>query len=151
VSSHTLKDVALTALAMCAVTAGATTSLTPAAGAEETVVARVFTVAQATAGKAAFEKNCAVCHMRDLSGDMDAPPLAGSQFMSGWRSRNTKDLFQYMSTAMPPGSSPLPADTYTSITAYILQSNGAAAGPDRLTTATTVSIGTVAARKAESK
>jgi hypothetical protein len=89
--------------------------------------------------------------MRDLSGDVDAPPLVGTQFMSGWRSRNTKDLFHYMSMAMPPGSSSLSADSYTSITAYILQSNGAGAGPDPLTTTTTMAIGKVAARKAESK
>ena len=147
-TEHSLKAVVVTSVMACAI-ATALIVWVPFAHAQEP--ARVFTASQAQAGKAAFEKNCAVCHMRDLSGDMDAPPLAGSQFMSGWRSRNTKDLFQYMSTAMPPGSSPLPADTYTSITAYILQSNGAAAGPDSLTTTTTVSIGTVAVRKTESK
>ena len=148
---HTLKEAMLTAASVCLIAASAITSLSPAASAEEAAAARVFTVAQATAGKAAFEKNCAACHMHDLSGDMDAPPLVGTQFMSGWRSRNTKDLFQYMSTAMPPGSSPLSADSYTSITAYILQSNGAVAGPEALTTTTTVAIGTVASRKAESQ
>ena len=149
-SWHTIKEAMLTAVGVCLIAASAITSLSPTASAEEAAAARVFTVAQATAGKAAFEKNCAACHMRDLSGDMDAPPLVGTQFMSGWRSRNTKDLFQYMSAAMPPGSSPLSADSYTSITAYILQSNGAVAGPDPLTT-TTMAIGAVAARKGESK
>jgi mono/diheme cytochrome c family protein len=146
-SVHSIKEVVGTAALTCVM---ATALIVGVSLAHAEEPPRVFTAGQAAAGKAAFETNCAVCHMHDLSGDMDAPPLAGSQFMSGWRSRNTKDLFQYMSTAMPPGSSPLSADSYTSITAYILQSNGAVAGPDPLTT-TTVAIGTVAARKAESE
>ena len=147
-SEHSLKAVVVTTAVACVVVTVLIVCVSFAYAQEPP---RVFTVGQAVAGKAAFEKNCAVCHMRDLSGDMDAPPLAGSQFMSGWRSRTTKDLFQYMSTAMPPGSSPLSADTYTSIASYILQSNGAEAGSDSLTTTTIVPIGTVAGRKAESK
>ena len=146
-SDHSLKAVAVTTAVTCVIVTALIVGVSFAHAGEPP---RVFTTGQAVAGKAAFEKNCAVCHMRDLSGDMDAPPLAGTQFMSGWRSRNTKDLFQYMSTAMPPGSSPLTADAYASITAYILQSNGAAAGPDALTPATVVAIGE-AAGKAVSK
>ena len=147
-SEHSLKSVVVTTVASCAV---ATVLVVGVSLAYAQDPPRVFTASQAVAGKAAFEKNCAVCHMRDLSGDMDAPPLAGSQFMSSWRSRNTKDLLQYISTAMPPGSSPLTADTYASITAYILEFNGASSGPDSLTTATTVLIETVARRPAQSK
>jgi mono/diheme cytochrome c family protein len=147
-SAHSLKETATVTLATTCIVATLLLFLVlPLASAEETDVARVFTTQQATTGKGAFEKNCAACHMRDLSGDMDAPPLAGAQFMSSWRTRSTKDLFQYMSTAMPPGSSPLSADAYASITAYILQSNGGVAGPDVLTTKTAVPIGNVAAKK----
>lgn len=84
--------------------------------------------------------------MRDLSGDADAPQLAGTQFMSGWRARRVDELFQYLSTAMPPGTSPLSATTYASITACILQSNGAGAGRDELTATTAATIGSVAAK-----
>jgi mono/diheme cytochrome c family protein len=147
-SAHALKEALLATAATCAIATSIITSLSGPANAEEVELARVFTTAQATAGKAAFEKNCAACHMRDLSGDADAPQLAGTQFMSTWRTRSTKDLFQYMSTAMPPGSSPLSADVYTSITAYVLQSNGAAAGPEPLTTTSAVSIARVAPQKA---
>ena len=147
-TEHSLKAVVVTSVMAYAI-ATALIVWVPFAHAEGPP--RIFTSEQAVAGKAAFEKNCAVCHMRDLSGDMDAPPLAGSQFMSSWRSRNTKDLLQYISTAMPPGSSPLTADTYASITAYILEFNGASSGPDSLTTATTVLIETVARRPAQSK
>jgi mono/diheme cytochrome c family protein len=146
-SANAIKEAMLATAATCAIAISVITSLWRSASAEEVELARVFTTAQATAGKAAFEKHCAACHMRDLSGDADAPQLAGTQFMSTWRTRSTKDLFQYMSTAMPPGSSPLSADVYTSITAYVLQSNGAAAGPEPLTTTSAVPIGSVAATK----
>ena len=120
------------------------------ARAQETPQAPVFTAEQATAGKAAFEKSCAACHMQNLSGDADAPALVGTSFMSTWRTRTTRDLREYMSTSMPPGSSPLGAEVYTSITAYVLKSNGATAGPEPLTATTAVPIGMATARpKAE--
>lgn len=106
----------------------------------------VFTTQQAAAGKSAYEKSCAVCHMRDMSGDTEVPALAGAQFMSTWRTRSTKDLMDYMSRAMPPGSSPLGAETYASITAYILQANGAVAGAGTLTASTAAPIGGVTGR-----
>ncbi len=79
--------------------------------------------------------------MRDLSGGNDAPPLAGRIFISTWRGRSTKDLFEYLSASMPPGGASLSADTYESITAFILEANGAAAGqtPFRATTAVAIS------------
>jgi S-disulfanyl-L-cysteine oxidoreductase SoxD len=112
------------------------------ATAQETPPAQVFTAEQASAGKTAFEKSCAACHMHNLSGDADAPALVGTSFMSTWRTRTTRDLREYMSTSMPPGSAPLGAEVYTSITAYVLKSNGAAAGPNPLTMTTAVPIGT---------
>src|SRR4051812_12311813 len=63
----------------------------------------VFTSDQAATGKVAFSKHCASCHMPDLSGDNDVPQLAGANFMNTWRRRSTRDLLDYMSTAMPPG------------------------------------------------
>jgi mono/diheme cytochrome c family protein len=113
------------------------------ARAQETPPAPVFTAEQASAGKSAFEKSCAACHMQNLTGDADAPALVGTSFMSTWRTRTTRDLLEYMSTSMPPGSSPLGAEVYTSITAYVLKSNGATAGPNALTVTTAVPIGTV--------
>ena len=143
-SDHSLSEVMVAAVATTIVTTVLMIVVSPFASAQQVERARVFTVQQASDGKAAFEKSCAACHMRDLSGDADAPQLAGTQFMSGWRTRSVKELFQYMSTAMPPGGSPLSAGTYASITAYILQSNGAVAGGDDLTAATGATIGSVA-------
>src|SRR5262249_58604671 len=42
----------------------------------------VFTVDQAAAGRAAYQANCASCHMPDLAGRNEAPPLAGGTFMN---------------------------------------------------------------------
>jgi len=98
----------------------------------------VYTVAQAAEGQATYQANCASCHVADLGGRNEAPQLAGGDFMSTWRSRTTKDLFDYMSATMPPGGPSLSPDQYASIVAYILQQNSAQAG-------TTAFNGTVAA------
>ena len=61
----------------------------------------VFTTAQAEAGRVAYAKHCASCHMPDLSGDNERPPLVGASFMTTWGSRSTKEFLVYMSGAMP--------------------------------------------------
>jgi mono/diheme cytochrome c family protein len=117
------------------------------AGSAQVPAAPVFTAQQASGGKAAFQKICATCHMPDLSGNNEIPPLAGVTFMGTWDARTTKELLDYMSGAMPPGGPSLPAETYASIAAYILQSNGAVAGPDALNASTAVRIGDLKAVK----
>src|SRR5262249_47955398 len=83
--------------------------------------APVYTAAQATAGRTAYQANCASCHLPDLAGRNEAPPLAGANFMNTWRARTTRDLFEYIQSAMPPSGDNLGADVYLSITAFILQ------------------------------
>ena len=63
----------------------------------------VFTRVQADDGRALYRQRCSSCHMPDLSGSNDAPPLAGALFLSSWGARTTTDLIGYMSAAMPPG------------------------------------------------
>ena len=101
----------------------------------------VFTTEQAEAGRVAYAKHCASCHMPDLSGDNERPPLVGTSFMTTWGSRSTKEFVAYMSGAMPYGAPALDAETYASLTAYILRSNGASAGSQALSASTDVSIG----------
>jgi len=110
--------------------------------AEDTATA-VFTEQQAADGGVAYAKHCASCHLPDLSGNSEIPPLAGATFVDTWRSRTTKDLRDYMSAAMPYGAPSLEADTYTVITAYVLQVNGAVAGDEKLAASTAVPIGQV--------
>ena len=104
---------------------------------------QVFTTEQADAGRVAYTKHCASCHMPDLSGDNERPPLVGASFMTTWGSRSTKEFLAYMTGAMPYGAPALDADTYATLTAYILRSNGASAGSQALSTSTDVSIGSV--------
>jgi mono/diheme cytochrome c family protein len=107
---------------------------------QQAPAASVFTAQQATAGKVAYAKNCAHCHLPDLSGDNEIPALAGKAFVSTWGTRSTKDLFDYMSAAMPYGAPSLSTETYTLIAAYILQSNGATAGTEALSATTVAPI-----------
>lgn len=101
----------------------------------------IFTAAQATAGKAAYAKHCASCHMPDLSGNGEISALAGPTFMETWGPRTTKQFFDYISAAMPYGAPSLTTEAYTEIAAYILQSNGAVAGESALSAVTTAPIG----------
>ena len=78
-----------------------------------------FTAEQASAGKAAYDADCAACHGADLKGSF---PLAGEGFIGGWRTRTTRDLYGLIQTTMPannPGG--LSEETYVNIVAYILQ------------------------------
>jgi alcohol dehydrogenase (cytochrome c) len=109
----------------------------------------VFTAAQADAGRALYDANCASCHMADLAGRNEAPPLAGGTFMNTWRARTTRDLVDLISATMPPNGASLSADQYLAITSYILQSNGATAGGQALTNATAVPIGSIASGSAQ--
>jgi mono/diheme cytochrome c family protein len=106
----------------------------------------VFTTEQAEAGRMAYAKHCASCHMPDLSGDNERPPLLGTGFITTWGGRSTKEFLAYMTGAMPYGAPALDAETYASLTAYILQSNGASAGGQALSASTDVSIGSVTAK-----
>ena len=113
--------------------------------ARQVPAASVFTAEQATAGKADYAKHCASCHMPDLSGNTEVPPLAGAAFIDTWGARSTKELFDYMSEAMPYGAPSLSVESYTSITAYILQANGGVAGANALSASTVAPIGSVTA------
>ena len=110
----------------------------PAASAEarQQAPVAVFTTQQAEAGRAAYAASCAACHLPDLTGRDEAPPLAGTNFISVWGSRRIKDLLDYTSATMPQGADPLDAATYLSVVAYILQRNGAVAGDRPLTAST---------------
>ena len=103
----------------------------------------VFTTEQAAAGRAVYQSNCAGCHMPDLAGRNEAPPLAGGTFMNTWRTRTVRDLFEYMRATMPPNVPSLAADQYLAITSFILASNGAASGTQPLTASNSLAIGQV--------
>ena len=104
----------------------------------------VFTTAQATAGRALYQQQCANCHGENLAGRNEAPPLAGGSFMNTWRTRTTRDLVELMSATMPPNAPSLIPDQYLAIAGFILQSNGAQAGAQPLTATTAIAIANIA-------
>ena len=104
----------------------------------------LFTAEQAAAGRTSYQANCASCHVPDLSGRNEAPPLAGANFMNVWRTRTSRDLFEYIQSAMPPSGENLGADQYLAITAFLLQANGAQPGSQAFTATTSAPIGSVA-------
>lgn len=94
----------------------------------------LFTSAQAVAGKAAYQQNCANCHGPNVDDGNSAPPLRGAAFLGKYAGKPAADLFTYVSTKMPPGSagSPGPGSLsgaeYARIIAYVLQQNSFATG-----------------------
>jgi len=102
-----------------------------------------FTPQQAGAGRDAYAKSCAVCHLDSLQGSFEAPPLVGADFMSTWGERTPRDLLAVMRT-MPPGApGSLNDETYVNIIAYVLQSNGAGPGGQALTANSGARLGSI--------
>src|SRR5580704_6418909 len=91
-----------------------------------------YTADQATAGRAAYQTNCASCHAPDLSG-REGPQLAGSNFMGRWGDRTAGALINLMQSTMPPGGEALPGDAYINLAAFILDANSARPGDRALT------------------
>ena len=117
-----------------------TTSVAPArtapgaAGTAEAGAAPQYTAAQATAGKTAFDADCAVCHGNTLTNGTMAPPLAGESFRTLWAGRSVRALYDSARTMPPANPGSLSDPTYANILAYILQVNGYAAGETPFTT-----------------
>ena len=104
-----------------------------------------FTAAQAAAGRLAYQENCSGCHLPDLAGRNEAPPLAGANFINTWGVRSTRDLLSLIQNTMPPGrAGALTPEAYAEIAAYILQANSAAPGNQPLAASTDVAIRSVA-------
>jgi alcohol dehydrogenase (cytochrome c) len=130
---------------LCGAIAALGVSIAMAAG-QQPVRPGIFIADQANAGRAIYQSTCAACHLPDLKGTFEAPPLSGANFMNMWRNRPASDLFTRIRTSMPisnPGS--LSDEEAVNLVAFILQSNGATVGSQPLTPETIVPIGAVAA------
>jgi alcohol dehydrogenase (cytochrome c) len=130
-------------LASCCAIASVGVSIAIAA-AQQPARPGIFTAEQAAAGRATYEATCSACHLPDLKGTFEAPPLAGANFMNMWRNRPASDLFTRIRTSMPisnPGS--LSNEEAANLVAFILQANGATAGAQVLTQETITPIGAV--------
>lgn len=106
----------------------------------------LYTAAQAEAGRAVYERECAVCHQSNLQGSFEAPQLAGESFLRFWGALTPRDLFERTRASMPPDRQGALGDqAYLDVVAYLLQANGAPAGNAPLTAAAAAPIGSVAA------
>ena len=87
-----------------------------------------YTAAEAEAGRAAYDRACASCHMPNLSGAFEAPELAGPTFRGAWGGQPVDPLIERVRTTMPPDApGSLAPPEYARIIAYVLQANGFAA------------------------
>jgi mono/diheme cytochrome c family protein len=120
----------------------------------------VFTLAQAEAGRVAYERTCGQCHTNTLMGRNGdpgelpplsllsasyqkfigprgfVPPLAGKVFLGRWGGKTAAQLIaRFQETAGDPffKFEDMNAETTVDITAYVLQVNGAQAGSQPLT------------------
>ena len=107
--------------------------------------ASVFTAAQAQSGQAIYAQNCSACHGTSFEGSGDAPALAGGTFLLKWNPKPVSELFGYILQSMPPTNpGSLGEQASLNVTAYILQTNGAAAGPQPLAASLSTPISAVA-------
>ena len=124
---------------------------------------RIFTSAQAEAGRVAYEKTCGRCHTLTLMGRQGkpgerpavsslsaadqqfinnysgrVPPLAGEVFLQHWGSKTAAQLVaRFQEAKFSFKEAGLTDDeSIVDITAYVLQVNGAKAGNQRLTRTT---------------
>ena len=131
---------------------------------------RIFTSAQAVAGRVAYEKSCGRCHTLTLMGrqgnpderptvsslsDADrkfiadfnnrVPPLAGKAFLQRWGSKTAAQLvarFQEAKFSFKEAGLTNDEDIVR-VTAYVLQVNGAKPGSQALTRETGAAINSV--------
>jgi len=94
-----------------------------------------FTEEQAARGKALYQKNCQDCHGTTLdNGEFGGPPIKGAYFRQHWGSGDVAGLFGYVNALMPPDRpGQLSQESYVDLTAFLLGSNGYAAGNEELT------------------
>ena len=129
----------MTTLGVLAAAAIAVTGQAPQAGLS-------FTAEQAAAGREAYTRSCAVCHLASLQGSFEAPPLAGADFLTTWSDRTTADLLTVMRTMPPTSPGSLADAAYVTIVAFLLQQNGATPGRQPLTSSMSARLGSLGLR-----
>lgn len=105
----------------------------PDATAPKTTEDGVYSSDQAAHGKDVYTQQCSACHLDDMSGSGEAPPLAGEGFTDSWAGHSVYEFDQTVLNTMPldnPGSLD-PSDALAAVT-YILEKNNFPAGKDPL-------------------
>ena len=108
----------------------------------------VYSQDQAKRGQAAYTQACSACHQADLSGNDQAPALAGGEFLDRWNDQSVGDLADRIRLTMPQDNiGSLNVQTSADITAYLLQANNFPAGAEELKADRSVMKGLVIKRK----
>jgi len=79
---------------------------------------------QQARGKALYVDKCSACHMENLQGSAETPPLTGDMFWQNWETYNANNLVEQVRATMPednPGG--LERQQYVDIIAYVLRTN----------------------------
>lgn len=93
-----------------------------------------FTSGQVEAGRSVFERSCASCHGENLLGFGHAPALSGEVFINSWGEQQVGNLVDYIHRNMPLGNEGSLSDEQSaSVTAFILNRNGAGTGTEKYT------------------
>jgi alcohol dehydrogenase (cytochrome c) len=87
-----------------------------------------FTDAQATQGKAAYDRTCVTCHGPNLDDGEFAPPLKGVEFRIRWGAKPLDGLFAELTRMPPAAPNSLGEDTYVQLMAFLARENGVLPG-----------------------
>ena len=88
-----------------------------------------YVAPQAEVGAEVYERACAGCHLPNLQGSFEAPPLSGPNFRIRWTDLPVTELMRVTRERMPPqdpGS--LDEEDYAAVVAYLLRESGVPAG-----------------------
>lgn len=89
----------------------------------------IYSQAQAQSGLAIYQQHCASCHGQTMQGVPGIPRITGPAFLAGWLGKNTADLYDYLTTTMPPNNvGSVKDDEMLDVLAAILQGNKFPAG-----------------------
>jgi mono/diheme cytochrome c family protein len=94
----------------------------------------IFSQEQASRGKAAYQADCAQCHLDNLKGNDMAPALAGETFFASWENKSVRAFYGLVLSTMPadnPGS--VSENDVLDIVTFVLQTNGFPPGKNDLT------------------
>ena len=79
---------------------------------------------QAERGELLYQKNCAACHLVDLSGSFEAPNLADNSFRNNWSNRGMQEFLDMLRRTMPPQApGSLSESQYQDVSAFLLSAN----------------------------
>jgi len=94
----------------------------------QSVATPSFTEAQATQGKAVYDRNCLSCHGANLDDGEFGPALKGVEFRIRWGAKPIDGLFGEMMRMPPAAPGSLGEDTYVQLLAFLARENGVLSG-----------------------